>query len=134
MLFTGARDRLVWTDETQAVCPDGIAPRCLRLLQTQGAAMRLGHIACGTRPRRMPREILTEADHILVFEKGLAADDAQDIAREMDVSLDEFRSLLAELPPYGFVWFQRRSKSIHIADALPPELVQASSRVAYKVL
>jgi hypothetical protein len=134
VLFQEARDRLIWTDELQAVCLDGWAPRALRMLQTQGAAMRLGHIGCGTRPRRMPREILTEADHILVFEKGLAADDAQDIAREMDVSLEELRSLLAELPPFGFLWYQRRSKSLHIADALPAELIRASSRVAYKVL
>jgi hypothetical protein len=131
-VFVGRSDLVLWSDELGAVCLDGWAPRYLRVFNTQGAGLGLGHLQCAQRPRRIPREAVTEAQHFFIFESGLAFDDLSDLAREMNLSVDELRSELEALPEYGYLWWQRRERSISAADPLPPELLARAQRDAYK--
>jgi hypothetical protein len=130
--FEGRRNVVYWSDELGSVCVNSWAPRYLRLIDTQGRGMGIGHLQCAQRPHRIPLEAISESQHIFVFEGGLMAEDLNDLAREFSLSLDELRALLAELPPYGYLWWQRRTRRILVADPLPPELLRQAQRFAYK--
>jgi DNA helicase HerA-like ATPase len=126
------RRLVVWTDEAYAVSEASWCPRGLRLLQTQGRALELGHIVCTQRPRNIARELLTEAEHIFVFRHGLAADDLHAVSLELGLSRDELRAELGRLEPYGFLWFDRRLQHLGACPPLPASYLAIAGRTARK--
>lgn len=121
------RRLFVWTDEAASVSEAGWQPRGLRLLQMQGAGLGLGHMACTQRPVKIAPELRSEAEHVMVFAPPLARpDDLASVADELGLGRDQLRAELAELPPHGFLWFERRTGETTVCPPLPEHLRRAS--------
>ncbi len=112
----------VWTDEAYSVSEANWQPRGLRLMQTQGRALGIGHMVCTQRPRNLSRELVTEAEHFFVFTPPLTGSDLDDVAREMGLEREELRAALLELPEHGFLWYDRRLGETTVCQPLPEEL------------
>jgi len=122
------RHRVVRTTEAYAVG----SPRGLRLIQTQGAGLGLGHVAESQRPRNIDRTLMTEADHLFLMQKGLSADDLADVSKEFGISARTVIAEIDRLEPYGFLWWDRRARDLCAVAPFPPSYLAIAERFAKK--
>lgn len=80
-IFRRLRHALVWTDEAYGVCTSAWGAG-VDALQTQGAELEIGHVACSQRPVNARRTLWTESEHLFLF--------GELDARDVDVALEGF--------------------------------------------
>lgn len=117
---------IVLTDEATSMTTGNRAPRGLKLIQTQGRGLGIGHLAMTQRPRDISRVLITEAEHVWLFGPPLVLDDLTSIARELGRSREDVRELIGELPPHGMLWWNRRADSLTYVEPLPAHLLNRS--------
>jgi len=119
---------LVWTDEAYMATTGSWEPRGLRSIQTTGRSRGIGHLACTQRPKNISVTLRTEAQHIFVF-RDVGSEDLASLLEHLPYVANLFdlsmTKVLAELPEYGFVWFDRGARDVRICDPLPAELLGA---------
>ncbi len=100
------RGRFVWCDESQFVLPSrGAPPAAVRHL-TQGGGKGFGHLTLNQRPVEIDPMVMGNAEHVVVFRLGYEPDVAT-IAATMGRPGGEVRDLLAGLPDYHYLWYDR---------------------------
>lgn len=99
---------LVWLDEAGLAAPAQGCPRWITAYLVQGRKRGLGHIACHTRPREISRNLIAQAQHVLLWSLP-NPDDRRAVAQQIGVAEHELDSALRGLPPYGFLWWQLRT-------------------------
>ena len=124
------RSLFVWTDEAYSVSTANWAPEDLLLIQTQGRALGIGHLVCTQRPRKIARELYTEAQHIVIFTPPLSVEDVKTIADEIGLTREELSHRLLELPDFGFLWYDRRAKLLTTCPPLPADLRKRAAATA----
>lgn len=120
--FQRLRHALIWTDEAYGVSAAAWPSSAVATVQTQGATRQIGHLVCSQRPVNARRELWTEADHVFLV-PPLDDDDLKTARQGFAFApLEELRDHLAALPPYGYIWLDRRQRRLAVADPLPAEL------------
>lgn len=110
--------RFVWTDEAGIVAPANGSPKAFRRYLVQGRKRQLGHLACHTRPLEMDRNIIAQANHVLLFDLP-HPDDRVLTARLMGVPTGELSGALDALGDFEFLWFDVARKELTHCPALP---------------
>jgi hypothetical protein len=114
--------QFVWIDECYGVSTSSWCPAGLHQLLVAGAGLGQGVGACTQRPVKVAPEFFTEADHVLIF-PPLEKDDFREALQGVPfVTVDEATRLAGELPQHGYLWADRREKTIAIGPPLPAEL------------
>lgn len=103
----------VWLDEAGDA---GHSSAWLRKYLTQGGKRQCGHIACHTRPREVDRNLIAQADVLMVFRLP-NPDDVKVVAKQVGIPAGELNGLLSDLPRYGFLVYSERQDTI---TAVPP--------------
>jgi hypothetical protein len=80
-------------------------------LIVQGRKRMIGHYACHTRPREVEPNLIAQAAHVFVFDTP-NPDDRKRLADLMGVDPGQFDELVGGLPEYGFLWLDRRAKTL----------------------
>jgi hypothetical protein len=117
-----AGEHFTWIDECYGVSTASWCPAGLHQLLVAGAGLGQGVGACTQRPVKVAPEFFTEADHVLIF-PPLEKDDFREALQGVPfVTVDEATRLAGELPQHGYLWADRREKTLSIGDPLPAEL------------
>jgi hypothetical protein len=114
----GAGPRYVWLDEAAVAFPVRGTPTAPRRMLVQGRKRMLGHVACHTRPRELDPNIVAQADHLAAFALPVP-DDRRRIAELAGLNPAMVDELMAQLPEFGFLWWDRRRKVLTVCDPLP---------------
>lgn len=109
----------VWCDEAGLALPANGTCRAAARLIVQGRKRQIGHLACHTRPRMVLRDLIAQAQHVLVFDLP-NPDDRRHIAEIIGMVPAELDGLLAGLPPFGFVWWQQRTRQVTVCPPITP--------------
>jgi hypothetical protein len=110
--------RWVWCDEAGFAIPAQGAAQHVRMVLTQGRKRQIGHLACHTRPREISTNLIAQSARVFVFETPIRRDRAY-LAENMGVELDTFEAAHRQLPEYGFLAWDKRTKTLTICDPLP---------------
>jgi hypothetical protein len=113
-----AGPRSVWCDEAGFVFPSSGGNRGGRRVLSQGRSKHIGHMACHTRPKRVDLDLISQAAHTFVFATP-GTEDRRLLADNMGVPRDVFEEAHAQIPEYGFLWWQQRARELTICDPLP---------------
>jgi hypothetical protein len=120
--FTRLRHALVWTDEAYGVSTSSWSGSAIDAVQTQGAALEIGHLVCAQRPVNASRVLWTEADHVFLF-PHLDDEDLKTARQGCPFApLELIRGLFEKLPRHGYVWLDRRQGRVAVGDPLPAAL------------
>jgi energy-coupling factor transporter ATP-binding protein EcfA2 len=106
---------LVWLDEAGIAAPASGCPRGIDTYLIQGRKRVLGHLACHTRPREMTRNLIAQAQHLLVFDLP-NPDDVAHVAQTAGIPAAQLATMLRELPEHGFVYFDQRTHVLTSCD------------------
>jgi hypothetical protein len=79
----------------------------------------LGHAACHTRPRDVDRNLIAQAQHVLVFDLP-NPDDRRHLAELAGVQPAVLEAAMARLEPYGFLWWDQRARRLRACPPLRP--------------
>lgn len=109
--------RWVWLDEAELVMPASGKNRAGRKLVIQGRKLPTGQLACNPRPVNVDRNLIAQAAQVFVFSTP-DADDRALLAKNMGVPVATFEAAHAQLPEYGFLWWQVRERLLTIMDPL----------------
>lgn len=109
--------RYVWCDEAGMVLPSTGSPPGARRVLTQGRKRAIGHMACHTRPRWVDRDLVAQAQHVFVFSTP-SVQDRKSLAENMGVPLDVLEAQHAQLPEFGFMWWDQRARRLTVCDPL----------------
>jgi hypothetical protein len=96
--------RFVWLDEAGQAAPAQGSPRWLNTFIVQGRKRSLGHLACHPRPREVNRNLIAQANHVIVFDLP-NPDDRRHLADLMGIPLADLEADLFALPDHGFLWW-----------------------------
>lgn len=94
------------------------APLYGKKLVRQGGKRMLGLIANATRPKGILVALTSNSEHAAIFETPLAADRAY-LAGNLGVPIDEFEAKHAQLQRWGFLWADRRARTLTVCAPLP---------------
>lgn len=109
--------RYIWLDEAGMVAPAKGAPKAARALIVQGGKRMIGHIACHTRPREVDRNLIAQAQHVLVFDLP-NPDDRRHVAELIGQPAGVIDAALASLGPYEFLWWDQLRRELVACPAL----------------
>lgn len=110
--------RFVWVDEAGFVLPSTGGNKGGRRVLSQGRSKGIGHLACHSRPKRVDLDLIAQAAHVFIF-RTPNQDDRRLLADNMGVERDVLEHAHAQLPEYGFLWWQERPRVLTICDPLP---------------
>lgn len=97
----------VWLDEAASGAPASGTPRWVRTVLQQGRKRQLGHLACHTRPRDISRDLIAQAQWLLLWSLP-NPDDVQHVASIAGIPPADLAERMRRLPRHGFlVWSQR---------------------------
>lgn len=108
---------LVWLDEAGIAMPASGSPKAATTYLVQGRKRVAGHLACHTRPREVSRNLIAQAQHLLVFDLP-NPDDVAHVADQAGVSKAELQEILRSLPEHGFVHFDVRTHQLVTNDPI----------------
>lgn len=109
---------LVWWDELDQVGDRVTTGPAFKAAILHGRHRQLGQIACTPTLTGNWTGYAKVADHLVLF-------DSQDpyeldiFARRCGRSLRDIRDAMSGLPPHGYLWYHRRSKTLYEMPALP---------------
>lgn len=109
--------RMVWCDEAGIVLPVRGYPRRGNTYLVQGAKRMLGHMACHTRPREINRNLIGQAQHIMVFDLP-NPDDRSHIAELAGIPSAQMEELMAQLGEYEFLWWRQLDRTLTVCPRL----------------
>lgn len=112
----------VWLDEANEVSSAHKTIVGLRRVLLQGRKFQIGNCAVTPRPVDITRSITTQSEHHFIFTL-IEQDDRKRVAKNVGMELDEFDVMMSELPPFGYVWFSIRDKTIFEMPPLDEEIV-----------
>lgn len=107
----------VWLDEANIAAPVNGYPKWANTYVVQGRKRGLGHLACDTRPRGVCKNFIAQAQHVFIFALA-TTDDRKYLAENIGVSFSQLEELMQALPEYGFIHYDRRSKTLFVCDPL----------------
>lgn len=102
---------LVWLDEAGIAAPANGCPRAVTTYLVQGRKRRLAHLACHTRPREISRNLIAQAQHVLVWNLP-NPDDVKAVADQAGIPAAELAERLRQLPEHGYVYFDQRTHQL----------------------
>lgn len=105
--------RFIWLDEAGMVAPAKGSPRWVRAYLTQGRKRQLGHLACHTRPRECDPNLISQAQHVLIWDLP-NPDDRRRIAELVGIPPRDLDVALGQLAPHGFLWWDQRGRRLTI--------------------
>lgn len=117
--------RYVWADEAGLILPAHGCPKPATRYLVQGRKRQLGHLACHTRPREISRNLIGQAQHVIVFALP-NPDDRRHVADLVGIAPRDFDALLARLEPKGFLWW-RQGQGVTLCPPLSPADVRRLS-------
>lgn len=110
--------RYVLCDEAAFVAPaQGRSSRWVRAVTIQGAKRMIGHVACHTRPREVDKNLIAQAQHVLVF-GCVDPEDRKHLAGQMGIELAILEQGLAELGPLEFLWWRQLERRLIVCPKL----------------
>ena len=119
-------DITVWLDESYGPTTSGKVARGLAQLLQHGRFKRQRHVAATQRPRHIAKPLLTEADHIVFYPMGFAAEDFDTVAANMGLKPAELEAIVATLlrdrralGPYAHLWYDRTTNVVHRRPGVP---------------
>lgn len=112
----------VWLDEANEVSSAHRTIVGLRRILLQGRKFQIGNCAVTPRPVDITKSITTQSEHHFIFTL-IEQDDRKRVAKNIGLELEEFDELMASLPPFGYIWFSIRDKTLYIMEPLPQEVV-----------
>ena len=119
-------DLTVWLDESYGPTTSSQVARGLAQYLQHGRFKRLRHIAVTQRPRHIAKPLLTEADHIIFFPVGFAAEDVDTVAANMALKPRDLERIVATvlrdrdaLGPYAHLWYDRTTNELHRRPGVP---------------
>ena len=113
--------RFTWTDEAGIVAPANGSPKAFRRYLVQGRKRMLGHLACHTRPLEFDRNILSQANHVLLFDLP-HPQDRKLVSELTSVPPRLLDSALEDLDEFEFLWFDVATKHLTHCPALPSKV------------
>jgi DNA helicase HerA-like ATPase len=111
--------RYVLLDEAGIAAPANGSPPWVRTVVIQGRKRSIGHVACHTRPREVDKNLIAQAQHVLVF-GCVDPDDRKHLAAQIGLPADELTTALAELDPFEYLWWRQRERVLMHCPALDP--------------
>lgn len=121
-------DLTVLLDESYGPTTSARVARGLAQFLQHGRFKRLRHLAATQRPRHIAKPLLTEADHIVFFPTGFAAEDFDTVAANMALKPAELEQvvhdLLSErsrrrLGEHAHLWYDRTTNTLHMRPSVP---------------
>lgn len=116
----------IWLDECYGVTTASSAPKHLVLVQTQGRKFDQRHLAATQRPVHINRNLIAQADHVLLFPKnGFSRKDLVWLGDELGIERDEIEQLIAQVTDvrrfgeYGHLHYERRVNHWHLRPSVP---------------
>ena len=119
-------DVTVWLDECFGPTTSSKVARGLAQLLQHGRFKRQRHIAATQRPRHIAKPLLTEADHIVFYPIGFAAEDFDTVAANMAMRPKELEAVVASLlrdraalGDHAHLWYDRTTNVLHRRPSVP---------------
>lgn len=112
----------VWLDEANEVSSAHRTIVGLRRVLLQGRKFQIGNCSVTPRPVDITKSITTQSEHHFIFTL-IEQDDRKRVAKNVGMELEEFDAMMSELPPFGYVWFSIRDKTIFEMPPLDYEIV-----------
>lgn len=113
----------VWNDELNEVSSAHRSIPGLRKTLLQGRKLQVGHCGVSPRPVDLSKNIITQSEHLFVFELN-DFDDRGRLAKNFNMNRDEFDVLMSQLPEFGYLWYSVRDGTLYIMDPLPITVVE----------
>lgn len=110
--------RYVWLDEAGIAAPASGCPRNVSRYLVQGRKRQLGHLACHTRPRDVTRDLIAQAQHVMIFDLP-NPDDVAHVAKIVGVPVADLEREVRGLPEHGFLHFDQRERELTVCPPLP---------------
>jgi hypothetical protein len=108
-----------WIDEAYGVSSASWAPAGLLELVTGGRGLGHGVVACSQRPRNIAKELLTEADHLMLFPPVDVEDVKECLRGAAFLPVAKAIELLNATPRHGFLWIDKKRQTYALAPPLP---------------
>jgi hypothetical protein len=125
-VLANRRDLTVWLDECYGPTTSATVARGLAQYLQHGRFKNLRHMGATQRPRHIAKPLLTEADHILFFPLGFAAEDWDTVAANMALRPRELETIVASilrdrgaLGEYAQLWYDRTKNVLHRRPGVP---------------
>lgn len=122
VLFPKDRRTLLWVDESEDVFPANRLKANERLFLKQSRHYYASGIICDPRPMNIATLVLSQADHVIMYDLPHPADReriAAAIGVKPKVLSDELDRLVREEPEFSFLWFVRREHQLYLCPPLP---------------
>lgn len=113
----------VWLDEANEVSSAHRTIVGLRRILLQGRKFQIGNCSVTPRPVDITKSITTQSEHHFIFTL-IEQDDRKRVAKNIGMELDDFDQLMSTLPPFGYIWFSIRDKTIYEMPPIPIESVK----------
>lgn len=122
VLFPKERRTLLWSDESEDVFPaKGLKPD-EKLFLKQGRHYYASGIICDPRPMNVATLVLSQADHVIMYDLPHPAD-RERIAAAIGIKPStlsaELDALVRDEPEFSFLWFVRREHQLYLCPPLP---------------
>jgi hypothetical protein len=119
-------DLSVWLDECYGPTSSSAVARGLAQFLQHGRSRRLRHYGATQRPRHIAKPLLTEADHIVFYPFGFAAEDFNTVAANMALKESELERIVATLDrdraalgDHACLWYDRTRNVLHRRPSVP---------------
>ena len=119
-------DLTVWLDECYGPTTSTQVARGLAQYLQHGRFKRLRHLAATQRPRHIAKPLMTEADHIVFYPLGFAAEDVDTVAANMGLKPRDLERIVAtvirdrgSLGEYAHLWYDRTRNELHRRPSVP---------------
>jgi hypothetical protein len=124
-LFIGIYEHGVcwyWLDEANEVSTAHSTIFGLRKVLLQGRKAYVGGAACTPRPRDITKSLITQSQFIAIFAL-IDSDDRNTIAKNIGLMPLEFDAMMADLPQWGFLYYDVRTRTLRTVDPIPADIV-----------
>lgn len=116
----------VWLDESYGPTTSNQTPKHVGVVLMQGRALGIRHQALMQRPVRVSKALISEAEHIIIFPKGLAVQDRKLLADELGLTMAEWDRLVSivtdaeQFGDYGHFHYEIRRQLLHMRPSVAP--------------
>ncbi len=114
----------VWLDEANEVSSAHKTIKGLRKVLLQGRKFQIGMANVTPRPVDISKSIITQSEHQFIFHL-VDEGDRRRVAANTGMTLEEFDGLMGALPPYAYLWYSVRDRTIYVMPPLPEDVVDA---------
>ena len=111
-----------WLDEANEVSTAHSTIFGLRKVLLQGRKAYVGGAACTPRPRDITKSLITQSQFIAIFAL-IDSDDRNTVAKNIGLMPLEFDAMMADLPQWGFLYYDVRTRTLRTVDPIPADIV-----------